>query len=299
MKWLASQAEARGIDLLAGLSRGRGALRGRSRRRGAHRRQGDRQARQDEGQLRAGRRPPSQGHDPGRGRAGEPHQAAGAPAEARRGEVPAGLLDRGQGAVGGPEGPAAERAPCSTPWASRWTGRRSAAASSTASPRTGSPIGLVVGLDYRDPFLDPHALFQSFKEHPLLRGLLDGGTMLRYGARTISEGGWYSIPRPYADGVLLVGETAGYLNAMRLKGIHLAIKTGMLAAETALEALVAGRHLGGASQGLRGQGRARPTCSESCGRSATSTRASSTASGRGSCTAACRCSPADAASSIP
>ncbi len=100
-------------------------------------------------------------------------------------------------------------------------------------------VGLVVGLDYKDPFLDPHGLFQRFKEHPLLKTMLQGGKMVRYGARTISEGGWYSIPRPYADGVLLVGEAAGYLNAMRLKGIHLAIKTGMLAAETALDALVA------------------------------------------------------------
>lgn len=100
-------------------------------------------------------------------------------------------------------------------------------------------LGLVVGLDYRDPFLDPHGLFQAFKLHPLVRGLLQGGKLVRYGARTISEGGWYSIPRPYADGVLLAGEAAGYLNAMRLKGIHLALKTGMLAAETALEALLA------------------------------------------------------------
>jgi electron-transferring-flavoprotein dehydrogenase len=101
-------------------------------------------------------------------------------------------------------------------------------------------VGLVVGLDYQDPFLDPHALFQEFKEHPLLEEMLAGGKMVRYGARTISEGGWYSIPRPYADGVLLVGETAGYLNAMRLKGIHLAIKTGMIAGEVALDAVVAG-----------------------------------------------------------
>jgi electron-transferring-flavoprotein dehydrogenase len=100
-------------------------------------------------------------------------------------------------------------------------------------------IGLVVGLDYHDPFLDPHALFQKLKEHPELRRLLEGGKMLRYGARTISEGGWYAIPRPYADGLLLVGEAAGYLNAMRLKGIHLAIKTGSLAAETAFEAILA------------------------------------------------------------
>jgi electron-transferring-flavoprotein dehydrogenase len=101
-------------------------------------------------------------------------------------------------------------------------------------------IGLVIGLDYHDPFLDPHGLFQQLKEHPYVRGLLAGGKLVRYGARTISEGGWYSIPRPYADGVLLVGEAAGYLNAMRLKGIHLAIKTGMLAAETALESVLAG-----------------------------------------------------------
>ena len=101
-------------------------------------------------------------------------------------------------------------------------------------------VGLVVGLDYRDPFLDPHGLFQQYKEHPFLRAILEGGKLVRYGARTISEGGWYSIPRPYADGVLLAGEAAGYLNAMRLKGVHLAIKTGMLAAETALEALAAG-----------------------------------------------------------
>jgi electron-transferring-flavoprotein dehydrogenase len=101
-------------------------------------------------------------------------------------------------------------------------------------------LGLVVGLDYHDPFLDPHGLFQAYKRHPLLKSILEGGKMVRYGARTISEGGFYSIPRPYADGVLLVGEAAGYLNAMRLKGIHLAIKTGMLAAETALEAVLAG-----------------------------------------------------------
>jgi len=100
-------------------------------------------------------------------------------------------------------------------------------------------IGLVVGLDYRDPFLDPHALFQQYKQHPLIREMLEGGRMVRYGARSISEGGWYAIPRPYGDGVLLVGEAAGFLNAMRLKGIHLAIKTGMLAAEAAFDAVQA------------------------------------------------------------
>ncbi len=98
-------------------------------------------------------------------------------------------------------------------------------------------LGLVVGLDYHDPFLDPHALFQKMKAHPRVASLLLGGKLLKYGARAISEGGWYSIPKTYADGLLLIGEAAGFLNAMRLKGIHLGIKTGMLAAETALEAL--------------------------------------------------------------
>ncbi len=98
-------------------------------------------------------------------------------------------------------------------------------------------VGLVIGLDYRDPFLDPHGLFQRMKAHPRVAGLLQGGKMVKYGARAISEGGWYCIPRTYADGLLLIGEAAGFLNAMRLKGIHLGIKTGMLAAETVIEAL--------------------------------------------------------------
>ncbi len=100
-------------------------------------------------------------------------------------------------------------------------------------------IGFVVGLDGGDPFLDPHRLLQEFKTHPMVRERLRGGKLIRYGAKAIPEGGYWAIPRPYADGVLLVGDTAGFLNAQRLKGIHLAIKTGMLAAETAHEALSA------------------------------------------------------------
>jgi electron-transferring-flavoprotein dehydrogenase len=99
-------------------------------------------------------------------------------------------------------------------------------------------IGFVVGLDYRHPHSDPHMLFSRFKTHPFVAALLHGGEVIAYGAKTISEGGYWSMPRLYADGVLLVGESAGFLNAMRLKGIHLAMKSGMLAAETILEALV-------------------------------------------------------------
>ncbi|HEX8458016.1 MAG TPA: electron transfer flavoprotein-ubiquinone oxidoreductase [Pyrinomonadaceae bacterium] len=101
-------------------------------------------------------------------------------------------------------------------------------------------IGYVTGLDYEDPLLDPHAEFQRFKQHPTIARLLEGGKLLRYGAKTIAAGGFYAMPRLYADGVLLVGDCAGFLNSQRLKGIHTAIKSGMLAAETIFEALVAG-----------------------------------------------------------
>jgi electron-transferring-flavoprotein dehydrogenase len=100
-------------------------------------------------------------------------------------------------------------------------------------------IGLVTGLDYADPTTDPHNEFQRFKQHPAIRKMLEGGKLLRYGAKAIPEGGLFAMPRLYADGMLLVGDSGGFLNGMRLKGIHLAIKSGMLAAETAFEALVA------------------------------------------------------------
>ena len=99
-------------------------------------------------------------------------------------------------------------------------------------------LGYVTGLDYRDPLIDPHSEFQRFKTHPLLAKLLDGGKMIRYGAKAIAAGGWHAMPKMYADGVLIVGDSAGFLNAARLKGIHSAIKSGMLAAETIFEALL-------------------------------------------------------------
>jgi electron-transferring-flavoprotein dehydrogenase len=101
-------------------------------------------------------------------------------------------------------------------------------------------IGLVTGLDYKDPTTDPHDNFQRYKAHPAVAAMLDGAKLLRYGAKAIPEGGLYAMPRPYADGLLLAGDSAGFLNGMRLKGIHLAVKSGMLAAETAFEAVLAG-----------------------------------------------------------
>jgi electron-transferring-flavoprotein dehydrogenase len=99
-------------------------------------------------------------------------------------------------------------------------------------------VGLVAGLDAEDPRFDVHNCFQQFKTHPFVMGLLEGGEMLRYGAKTIPEGGYFSIPTTATDGALIIGDAAGFLNAQRLKGIHLAIKTGMLAAETLFEALI-------------------------------------------------------------
>ena len=101
-------------------------------------------------------------------------------------------------------------------------------------------VGFVAGLDYRDPMFDPHVGFQHFKRHPLISQLLAGGQMVRYGAKALPEGGWHTIPRVYADGVLIAGDAGGFLNSMRLKGIHLAMRTGMLAAETAFDAIASG-----------------------------------------------------------
>jgi electron-transferring-flavoprotein dehydrogenase len=101
-------------------------------------------------------------------------------------------------------------------------------------------VGFVAGLDYKDPLFDPHMAFNRLKQHPLVRSLLDGGQMVRYGAKAIPEGGWNTIPRPYMDGGLIAGDAGGFLNSLRFKGIHLAMRTGMLAAESAFEAIRAG-----------------------------------------------------------
>src|ERR1700726_2990902 len=99
-------------------------------------------------------------------------------------------------------------------------------------------LGFVTGLDYRDPRLDPQRVLQTFKEHPFITKLLAGGKMIRYGAKALPYGGWWSLPPLAGDGWMIIGDSAGFLDSARLKGIHLAIKSGMLAAETAFEALL-------------------------------------------------------------
>src|SRR5580698_4270041 len=101
-------------------------------------------------------------------------------------------------------------------------------------------VGYVTGLDYEDPRTDPHHVFQDLKLHPLARRILEGGKMVRYGAKTLPYGGWLTMPRIYGNGWMLLGDSASFLNSQRLKGIHLAIKSGMLAAETAFDAMLSG-----------------------------------------------------------
>src|SRR3954454_23392521 len=109
-----------------------------------------------------------------------------------------------------------------------------------AMPEGVTSVGFVSGLDYRDPMFDPHVTFQHFKRHPFVASLLEGGQMIRYGAKALPEGGWHTIPRTYADGVLIAGDAGGFFTSIALKGIHLAMRTGMLAAETAFDAVRAG-----------------------------------------------------------
>jgi electron-transferring-flavoprotein dehydrogenase len=102
-------------------------------------------------------------------------------------------------------------------------------------------VGFVVGLGYSNPYLSPFEEFQRYKTHPSIRAFLEGGKRVSYGARAIAAGGLMSLPKLVFPGGALVGDDAGFLNASRIKGSHAAIKTGMLAAEAAFDALQAGR----------------------------------------------------------
>lgn len=102
-------------------------------------------------------------------------------------------------------------------------------------------LGFVVGLDYQNPWLSPFEEMQRWKTHPAIRAHIEGGKRIGYGARAITAGGLLSLPKTIFPGGALVGCDAGYLNAARIKGSHAAIKTGMLCAEAAFEALRAGR----------------------------------------------------------
>jgi electron-transferring-flavoprotein dehydrogenase len=99
-------------------------------------------------------------------------------------------------------------------------------------------VGLVVGLDYKDPSFDVHDAFQIWKSTPFVSRILKGGKLIEYGAKTLPEGGLYAIPRLYVDNALIVGDSAGFLAMPALKGVHLAVRSGMLAAQTTADALL-------------------------------------------------------------
>ncbi len=99
-------------------------------------------------------------------------------------------------------------------------------------------LGLVVGLDYKDPNFDTHAAMQVWKTHPYVSKFLEGGNIIEFGAKTLPEGGWNSMPKYYEDNLMIVGDSAGFLTTARLKGVHLAIRSGICAAQTAVDALM-------------------------------------------------------------
>lgn len=99
-------------------------------------------------------------------------------------------------------------------------------------------LGLLTGLNYKDPFLDPHREFQKFKIHPFVADLLKDGKMIQYGAKTASVGGYFSIPKLTFEGGLLVGDSASLFISQKIKGIHVAMKSGMLAAEAIFGSLL-------------------------------------------------------------
>ena len=102
-------------------------------------------------------------------------------------------------------------------------------------------VGFVVHLNYQNPYLFPYMEFQRFKHHPLIAEVLEGGRRVAYGARAITEGGFQSVPKLCFPGGALIGCSAGFVNVPRIKGSHNAMKTGMLAAEATVDALTAGR----------------------------------------------------------
>lgn len=101
-------------------------------------------------------------------------------------------------------------------------------------------VGLVAYLDTRDPLLDPHRELQKLKTHPFLQKMLKGGKVIAYGGKTLPAGGWYSMPKLAGNGWMVAGDSASMVDVQKLKGIHMSMKSGMAAADTALEGLLRG-----------------------------------------------------------
>lgn len=101
-------------------------------------------------------------------------------------------------------------------------------------------LGLVGYLDTTDPLFDPHRMLQQLKTHPFVYDMIKGGKVVTYGGKSLPAGGWFSMPKLYHDGMMVIGDSASMVDVKKLKGIHLGMKAGMLAAETALESIIAG-----------------------------------------------------------
>lgn len=102
-------------------------------------------------------------------------------------------------------------------------------------------LGLVAYLDSQDPLLDPHRELQKLKTHPFIANMIQGGHVVAYGGKTLPAGGWYSMPKLYGDGFLVCGDSASMVDVQKLKGIHLAMKSGMMAGQVAFEAVKKGQ----------------------------------------------------------
>jgi electron-transferring-flavoprotein dehydrogenase len=110
-------------------------------------------------------------------------------------------------------------------------------------------VGFVVGLDYSNPWLSPFEEFQRYKTHPAIRPHLEGGRRISYGARTLAEGGFQSLPKLTFPGGVLIGDTAGFLNVPKIKGTHMAMQSGLVAADAVLQLLTA--EPGGANEAVQ------------------------------------------------
>ena len=217
--------------------------------------------------------------------------------ETRRPES-ASLQHRHQGAVGSARGTHRSRAVWRTRWAGRSIPACTAADGFTACAKIAFRSGMVIGLEYHNPRFDPHEAFQKFKTHPFVRRILEGGKLVRYGAKTVPYGGWYSMPRTYVDGGLIIGDSASLLNSQRLKGIHIGDQERHARRRDDLRSAARRRCLGENARGVSAQDRAKLDRERTVRRAQFSSGISARPLDAAWCTPGCSSSPAGAGWSI-
>ena len=256
--WLAPQAEALGVEIYPGFAAAETLHDDDGRVTGV--RIGDMgvaQGRFAQARLHPGHRHPRQGHRARRRRARPPDQAAGQAVRARRRQRSAGLLDRHQGAVAGAgrprRSPARSCTRCGWPADTQHLRRQL-----PVPPRqaTASRWATSAASTTRDPNYQPYEAFQQWKNHPMIKPLLEGGSILSAGARAIVTGGWQSLPKVEMPGALLIGDTAGLLNVPKIKGTHQAIRSRHARRRAPCAVALAPRRLRREAARLRRDGRA-------------------------------------------